>query len=96
VNPALPQAHYVYMLLSDKGGNIYIGCTNNLERRINEHKDGKVFSTKRYLPMSLIYYETYISKLDAFNREKSLKQHGSALAKLKLRLKDTLQGGRAG
>ncbi|MCK9614124.1 MAG: GIY-YIG nuclease family protein [Candidatus Omnitrophica bacterium] len=96
MNPALPHTYYVYLLLSDKGGHIYIGCTANLERRINEHEAGKVFSAKRYLPMSLVYYETYISRVDAFNREKSLKQYGSALAKLKLRLKDTLQGGRAG
>jgi predicted GIY-YIG superfamily endonuclease len=46
--------------------------------------------------MGLIYYETYISRSDAFNREKALKEYGSGLAKLKLRLKDTLEGGRAG
>ena len=95
MNPALPGAHCVYLLLG-KNRHLYIGCTADLERRFNEHKTGKVFSTKRYLPVKLIYWEVYSSKVDAFNREKALKQYGSAFTKLKLRLRDTLQGGRAG
>ena len=96
MNPALPKTYYVYLLTLHKSKYLYIGCTNNLEKRMKEHKTGKVFSTNRYLPVNLIYYETYISKLDAFNREKALKNYGSGLAKLKMRLKDTLQEGRAG
>ena len=95
-NLVFPKKYYVYMLLSDNGRYVYVGCTANLEERINEHQSGKVFLTKKYLPVKLIYHEMYISKADAFHREKALKQHGSALTKLKLRLKDTLQGGRAG
>jgi predicted GIY-YIG superfamily endonuclease len=63
---------------------------------MEEHRTGKAFSTKRYLPMGLIYYETYISRSDAFNRERALKKYGSGLTKLKMRLKDSLQEGRAG
>jgi putative endonuclease len=96
MNPALPETYYVYLLRSYRGEHLYIGCTNNLEKRIEEHKTGKVVSTKRYLPMDLIYCETYISKSDAFNREKALKKYGSGLVKLKMRLKGTLQKGRAG
>ena len=51
-----------------------------------EHKEGKVFSTKKMLPVRLIYFEAYRSKDCAYKREKSLKKYGSGLAKLKLRI----------
>ncbi|MEW6170481.1 MAG: GIY-YIG nuclease family protein [Candidatus Omnitrophota bacterium] len=78
--------HYVYLLSSNKTKWIYIGCTNNLIKRIKEHKEGKVYSTRRMLPVELIYYEAYWSKDCAYKREKSLKVFGSGLAKLKSRL----------
>lgn len=62
---------------------LYVGSTNNLPSRINAHKNGQVFATRKYLPVTLIHYETYDSEKDARNREKSLKHHGSAFAKLK-------------
>jgi len=42
------------------------------------------------VPWRLIYFEGYISKVDAFNREKSLKLHAQGLRRLKERLRDTL------
>jgi predicted GIY-YIG superfamily endonuclease len=45
--------------------------------------------------MKLIYYEAYLSRTDAFNREKKLKQFGSSVAKLKMRIQNSLKG-RAG
>ncbi|MFC1645560.1 GIY-YIG nuclease family protein [Candidatus Omnitrophota bacterium] len=78
--------HYVYLLANHKAPCIYIGCTNNLKKRLTEHKEGKVFSTKRMLPVELIYFEAYNSKEKAYNREKSLKKFGSGLSKLKLRI----------
>ncbi|MBU2103272.1 MAG: GIY-YIG nuclease family protein [Candidatus Omnitrophica bacterium] len=96
MSPALPHWYYVYLLLTKKNGKLYIGCTSNLKKRMCEHKMGKVFSTERYLPVELMYCETYRSRIDAFNREKALKKYGSGSAKLKLRLKDTLKEGRAG
>ena len=96
MNPALPNSrYYVYLLKSDKIPAIYIGCTNDLERRLKEHTAGKVYSTKKMLPVELIYYEAYPFKDWAYEREKSLKTYGSGLAKLKLRLRLT-SGGRAG
>jgi putative endonuclease len=87
MNPALPKKwYYVYLLSSNKASWIYIGCTDDLEKRIKEHNEGKVYSTKKMSPVELIYYEAYKSKACAYKREKSLKTHGSGLAKLKSRL----------
>lgn len=47
--------------------------TGDLKRRIFEHKNGKVESTKNYLPVDLIGYEAYKLKSDAERREKFLK-----------------------
>jgi len=106
MNPALPNDwHYVYLLSSNKTGWIYpaparrswvyIGCTNDLKGRLKEHNEGKVYSTKKMLPVELIYYEAYKSKDYAYKREKSLKAFGSGLAKLKSRL-GIKKKGRAG
>jgi len=85
-----------YLVRSKKNGSIYIGCTQNLQKRLKEHKEGKIYSTKRLLPVELVYVEAYKSKKDAFEREKRLKYHGSTLGHLKLRIKNTLIEGRAG
>ena len=66
------------------------------KKNVKEHQNGKVYSTKHLLPVELIYVEAYKSKKDAFEREKRLKHHGSALGHLKLRLKNTFMKGRAG
>ncbi len=63
---------YVYFLKLSNG-DIYKGITNDLKRRIVEHKSGKVDSTKNYLPAKLIGYEAYLLKTDAERREKFLK-----------------------
>jgi len=57
--------YYVYVLKSGKNNKLYIGRTDNLQRRIQEHQSGKVWTTKRILPIQLIFYEAFISKQDA-------------------------------
>lgn len=97
MNPALPNIkkwHYVYILSSNKTAWIYIGCTNDLRKRLKEHSEGNVYSTKKMLPVELIYYEAYPSKNCAYEREKNLKAYGSSLGKLKVRL--GIKKGRAG
>ena len=88
MNPALPSKswYYVYLLMSRKTSWIYIGCTSDLEKRLKEHSVGRVYSTKRMLPVELIYYEAYRLKDCAYQREKNLKAFGSGLAKLKSRI----------
>ena len=64
---------YVYLLQSEKDGNLYTGYTNDLKRRIYEHNAGKNTSTAYRKPLKLIYYEAYIDKEDALGRELFLK-----------------------
>ena len=67
-------AYYVYMLANRKQGTLYIGVTNDLIRRIYEHKEGLVESfTKRYGVDRLVYFETHDSIEAAIVREKKLK-----------------------
>lgn len=63
-----------YVLYSDKFRRLYIGQTDNLERRLSEHEKGKVMSTKPFLPYRLIYKEILNSKQEAVKREKELKK----------------------
>ncbi len=64
---------YVYVLESLKDDKRYIGYTNNLKRRIEEHKKGLSFATKFRLPFKLIYFEGCINNEDAKRRENYLK-----------------------
>lgn len=67
------EIYYVYVLQSEKDSNIYIGITNNLERRFKQHNIGKNFSTKYRTPFKLIYKEEYENRKEARKREKFLK-----------------------
>jgi putative endonuclease len=82
---------YVYILRSLKDRKFYVGLTDNLKRRFQEHNDGKVFSTKSRRPLKLVYYEACMSREDAKIREKYLK---TAWGKryIKNRLKNYLTG----
>ena len=51
----------------------YIGLTNNLDKRILEHNNGKVTATKNRRPFVLIYFENFENKFEAAKREKFLK-----------------------
>jgi len=82
---------YVYVLKSKKDGNLYTGSTNNLDRRIKEHNEGKCFSTKTRTPFEIIYYEAYKSESDARKREHNLKLRSRALAQLKKRIEASLK-----
>lgn len=63
---------YIYVLeCSD--GFWYTGYTKNLENRLAEHQNGKVKSTQRRLPVSLLYFEGCKNQQDATHREKYLK-----------------------
>jgi len=77
---------YSYILKSKKDNNLYIGSTNNLRKRLKEHNDGKVLSTKSRIPIELVYYEAYKSERDARKRESNLKLRSKAFAQLKKRI----------
>jgi len=65
--------YYVYVLVSLKDKKFYVGLTENIKIRFNNHVVGKVRSTKNRRPLKLIGYEVYIMKKDAGRREKYLK-----------------------
>ena len=66
--------NYVY-ILECKDGTYYTGWTNNLEKRLKAHNEGKGAKyTKARLPVSLIYYEEFQLKEDAMRREYAIKQ----------------------
>ena len=64
---------YTYVLLSDKDNDFYIGFTNDLKMRFDEHQKGFVASTKRRRPLRLVYYEACLNQNDAVKREKYFK-----------------------
>lgn len=76
---------YVYVLLNSDG-QWYTGCTNDLQKRLAEHNNGKSTFTKHRGPFKLIYYEACIDSKDAYSREKYLKS-GLGKRYLKSRLK---------
>ena len=64
----------IYILCNKPKGTLYVGFTNNLQRRMLEHKNGVVESfTKRYGLAQLVYVESYKYVNDALHREKQLK-----------------------
>ena len=65
--------YYTYVLQSKSDYNFYVGYTNNINRRLEEHKNGKVRSTKNRLPLELVYWEGCSNQKDALRREKYLK-----------------------
>ena len=66
--------YYVYILTNQGNTVLYIGVTNNLERRIYEHKNKLIDGfTKRYNVNKLVYYETTTDVKAAIEREKTLK-----------------------
>lgn len=67
--------YYVYILAKAKNSTFYTGVTNNLAKRVYEHKNNviKGFTTKYDVKM-LVYYEIYSSIEEAIRREKLIKK----------------------
>jgi len=82
--------HYVYLLQYRDKDKFYIGCTSNLQARIQEHKAGSGGKTTKGAPdprkWKIAYAEMYRTQSAAYTREKKLKQYGSALQRLKKRI----------
>jgi putative endonuclease len=66
--------YFVYMLASQRNGTLYVGVTNDLGRRVGEHKGAAVPGfTKRYGVSILVWYEAFADINDAIAREKQIK-----------------------
>ncbi len=69
------QEYYVYILASKRNGTLYIGVTNNLIKRVWEHKNKAVPGfTEKYNVDRLVFYEVYQDINEAIKREKRLKK----------------------
>ena len=66
--------YYVYILTNSSNKVLYIGVTNDIRRRLSEHKKEEIDGfTKKYHVHKLVYFEKYSEINDAISREKQLK-----------------------
>jgi len=71
----MTKTYYVYILASKRNGTLYIGVTNNLERRLYEHRNNLIEGfTNKYNVHYLVYYEDVNDIQSALQREKQLKR----------------------
>lgn len=77
--------HWTVYILKCSNGSFYVGCTSNLNERINRHEKGWVISTRLRLPVELMTYVVFNDRYKAFTFEKYLKS-GSGRAFLNKRL----------
>ena len=69
------KTYYVYILANKRNGTLYIGVTNNLQRRVYEHKQNQIKGfTNKYKVHHLVYYEPTSDIKSALQREKQLKK----------------------
>ena len=67
-------AYYVYILTTKRNTALYTGVTNDLEKRVGEHKTGVIKGfTKKYHVHKLVYYEIFDDPTSAITREKQIK-----------------------
>lgn len=81
----------VYILWSISAKKYYIGHTNNVERRLEEHIEGLKGYTEKYIPWSLEHIEMFPTRSEAMQKEKYLKS-----LKSKTKIKDYIAGWRSG
>ncbi len=74
----------VYIIKSLVSKKYYIGCTNNLKRRLTEHNNGHNVSTTKDKPWELVHFEKFNNQQEAYYREKVIKSYkgGNAFKKL--------------
>ena len=71
--------YHVYIMSNTRRTTLYIGATGNIERRIKQHRSGKIHGfTERYNCTDLVYFEYAADKVTAFRREKQLKKWSRA------------------
>ena len=70
----MDKQYYIYILTNHRGNVLYTGVTNDLARRVSEHKDKLVPGfTKKYHVSKLVYYEVVGDIIAAIEREKQIK-----------------------
>lgn len=74
----------MYILQSKCNNKYYVGCTHDVNKRLETHNKGRVTSTKSEIPWKQIYIETYETQREALSREKQIKNWKSRKAIEKL------------
>lgn len=64
---------FVYVMRSEVDGRFYVGMSQNVQKRLQEHNTGRTRSTKGYAPWKLFFQETFEDRSTARKREKYLK-----------------------
>ena len=73
------RVYHVYVMASGPNGTLYTGMTNNLSRRVFEHREGLIEGfTKKYGVKRLVYFEEFPTVADAIRREKRIKKYPRA------------------
>ncbi len=67
--------NYVYILQSEKNGRFYVGSTTDLNKRMSEHQEGSVLSTKAYKPWKLVFRKEFENYSDAKKAELKIKRY---------------------
>ena len=69
------RVYFVYIMASRPYGTLYVGVTNDLQRRVYEHRERLVDGfTKRYSVKTLVHFESFAMAVDAIHREKRIKK----------------------
>ncbi len=80
----MPRQYYVYILTNDRKSALYTGITNDLKKRVYQHKEKMAEGfPKRYNTTTLVYYEVFEDSYNAIAREKQIKA-GSRAKKMEL------------
>ena len=70
----MPDKQYYVYIMTNKSGTLYVGMTNNMQKRVYEHKEKLVEGfTKKYNIDRLLYFETFGDVPSAIAREKTIK-----------------------
>ena len=76
VTARMSKVYYVYILASGRNGTLYIGVTNDLARRVGEHREGTASGfTRKHAVKALVYFEVFEDVTTAIARETRLKKY---------------------
>ncbi|MHB1048548.1 MAG: GIY-YIG nuclease family protein [Bacteroidota bacterium] len=75
---------FVYIMISEKDGSLYTGQTKDIKKRLQQHNQGKVLSTRSKRPLTLRYFEIHGTRREAMFREWELKKKWNTDRKKKL------------
>lgn len=91
IAPYTVGVYYFYVIKSKKLNKVYYGSANDLKRRVREHNRATSGFTSLGKPWKLVYYEAYLSKEDAAERERAVKLRKNSYVLLRKRIKRSIE-----